>query len=271
MNKLLSDQAIWIRGGTCEFARGAFHCLGKTPIDSAPYSKSSKSYNLFDYFYPGGKGPSGERSLYLEFAQLSDDPQAIRLFLEEYGPLHLKNTLNPKEQLPFDTPDLLKDIVSVKQTFRTVLILCQASHDNRPDLVRDWQDMKLYVPQNGQLRSIRPAYTVEDVRARLGVVLFHYLSAIPNCPFWDKESQEWKTKWMIPSLLSGLYLLLFRDLQDHAIHRRCPINDYGCGNFFVTTRQRAIYCSERCQKRAKVKRMRDPLAKKKARPASPGK
>ena len=265
------DLAPWLRGGVCQLVGKELHYLRKERKIWVPDPEPDFiGYNTFNYFFPGGKGPGGEQSVYLEFAQLPDDPRTICQFLEQYGPLHLKGMLEPQGATPNNAPDALRDVLAAIHTFRNVLVLCQAIHDNRLDLVKAVHHEPLTVAHNKKWDSIRPANSVIDASERLNIVFLRNLFGISLHTFWDQKNKHWLSRWILPSLLSAFYLMLSLDLQGQAIHRQCPLNNYGCDTFFVTTRQRAIYCSERCQKRAKVRRMRDPLGKKKVKQSSQG-
>src|SRR5690349_18837977 len=105
-------QANWIRGCECLVDGGQMRYVAK-PADTFI------GYNTFDYFYPGGRGPTNQQSLYLDFANLSENPDDIATFLEKHGPLHMIGLIDPSR--PTHTPDSIKGIVEACHTFRTCL------------------------------------------------------------------------------------------------------------------------------------------------------
>jgi len=158
-----------------------------------------------------------------------------------------------------------EDVQSAIQTFRALLTLCQGLNDQRIDIVQRVKGIPLLFAHLGQWQSIRPPTELKNFQPKIHVILRRQLAGMRLDPWWDKDANRWGHRWVFPSLLSIFYYMLFLDLEGQGHHRQCPVEAYGCGAFFVTWRTSAVYCSERCQKRAKVRRMRDPDRKSQTR------
>ena len=80
-----NEKALWVRGGRCTLEQKAIHYYGKSDV-----------YNVFDFYFAKSKEREGQKSLYLQFADLSDSSEDICHFSEKYGPLHLAGMLFPE-------------------------------------------------------------------------------------------------------------------------------------------------------------------------------
>ncbi len=253
----------WMRGWSCSLGKEGFHYFLNTPQSEKTQMipKRPVVYDPFDYYYPKGKGPGGKKSVYLLFADLPDAPEAICTFLEDYGPLHLAGLLKAEAQqiVNFqDPPDPLKDVLSAIHTFRALLTLCQGHNEQRIDLVNQVKGIPLLVANQGQWKPIPHPTQLKEVQTKIRLILSRQLEGMTFVPCLDKDTKCWGHRWTFRSLLSIFYYMLFLDLERAGYHRQCPVAEYGCGAFFVTWRASTVYCSEQCQKRAKVRRMRDP-------------
>ncbi|MCA9470396.1 MAG: hypothetical protein KC643_33790 [Nitrospira sp.] len=261
----ISQRALWVRGIPCHADHEKIRYVPLTPKDSSTkvLPKTAAGYDLFDFYYPRGKGPEGQKSVYLEFVDLSNDLSGIVDFLNAYGPLHLAGMLHPTEQDqgPYEKTEALSDIHTAIHTFRTVLLLCQAHHEQREDILKEVKLSPLWVAHEGQWQTLRHPVNLEKIPQQLHLLFLRQLEGLRFEPRWEQASDQWVHYWSIPSLLTIFYYMLFLDLERQGLHRQCPPGDYACGSFFVTWRKGAKYCSDRCQKLAKVRRMRDPARK----------
>ena len=217
-----------------------------------------KGYDVFDHYYPGRKGLHSERSVYLEFASLwgkgSDD---LVRFLSTYGPLATRAYLRPEitSRLKPEEPDPLADVWAAVTSFAAVLRLCDALEKGEREILRDLPG-PILVPHQGRWTPLRQPNDLRRAAETVRTVLDKALQRATATIEWDESEKRWVSRWTFRSLLAALYLMLVFDLQGPGIQRQCPLDDYGCGDFFVAERLSARYCSPRCQNLAKVRRMR---------------
>lgn len=241
-------------------------------------------YNPFDCYFPIETATREQRSLPYLFLDVNvDDIQAVARFCERFGVLgNFKNV--GWAQWAVESNPVLKGVLEglppkQAQEMATKMNLYRASAGARPNQslcvpmdLEEFRQARWELAEaiewtqqaSGQPPSapeVPPAgvtkhLSLKEIRKRASFAMASRLTMIRPRPVWDVVKEEWVTVWDVGTLEAAMYLMVLFDIQGRGQILTCP----RCRKVFVAERSRTIYCSNRCQNAAKVKRFRDQQA-----------
>ena len=217
-------------------------------------------YNLFDYYC--AQGPRDMQSLPYLFANLdSRDFKAVTKFSECFGLLGTSpflekatseisntkefrcesSTIDVEERISQNTEHLILQLQMARFTFTQTRSVYLGLFQRAQEKIHKILSRIENAGSRADARNLLPKHLTKWGRMRPELA-------------WDKRNNCWATLWHLPSLESGIYLMLHIDLQRGGLIRSCQRED--CSKWFRANHPVITFCSSRCQNTHSIRQYR---------------
>ena len=93
-----------------------------------------------------------------------------------------------------------------------------------------------------------------------GMKALNALVSPASSALWPLRDGSFEQRWVSPSLLASLAMMVLQDLTEHRRILRCTT----CGRIFVSAAYQAQYCSAKCRSTAQKRAYRERVRQKEA-------